>query len=71
MLQFCVLRTHGVKLSENWITFEPSPHIKSPLEIYVYAYKCLKNIGIVTKFGMSVCFANQNYVHKLSVLRTL
>ena len=35
----CVLRNHGVKFSENRITFDRSPYIKSALEIQVYAYK--------------------------------
>ena len=34
-----VPRNHGVKFGENRITFNPSPHIKSPLEIHVYVYK--------------------------------
>ena len=60
MNQFCVLRNHAV----NRITFDHSPHIKSPLEIHVYAYKWLKNIGIVMTLGINVYFVNLNHVTK-------
>ena len=56
--QFGILRNHG----ENWITFDPCPHIKSPLQIHVYAYKWLKNIGIVVNFSMNVYFVNLNHI---------
>ena len=54
MDKLCVLRNHGVKFVENWITFDRSPHIKTPLEIHVCDYKWLRNIGIVMKFGMNL-----------------
>ena len=54
MNQSCVPENHGVKFGENQITFDPSSHIKFPLQIHDYAYKWLKNIGIVIKFGMKV-----------------
>ena len=60
MNQFCVLRKSYVKFGKNRITFDPSLHIKSLLEIHVYAYKWLKNIDIVMKFGMKVYFVNLN-----------
>ena len=50
------VRNHGVKFGENRITFDPSPHIKSPLEIHVYAHKWPKNIGIIMKFGINRIF---------------
>ena len=62
MDQFCVFGNHGVKFGLNWIPFDPSPLIKSPLETHVYAYKWLKNIGIAIKFGMNVYFVNINHV---------
>ena len=46
MDQFCALKNHSVNYDENWIIFDPRAHIKSPLEINVYNYKWLKNIGI-------------------------
>ena len=36
-LNSSVIQNHGVKFGENWITFDPNPHIKSILEINVYA----------------------------------
>ena len=60
----CVLRNHSEKYGENLITFDRSPHIKFPLEIHVYAYKWLKNIGIVMKFGMNAYFINLNRIAK-------
>ena len=57
MHQFCVLRNQSIKFGENQITFNPSPHIKSPLEILVYAYKRLK-----MKFGMNMYFVNLNHI---------
>ena len=65
MDQFFLLRNLGVKLGENRITFDASLHIKSPLQIHIYAYKWLKNIGIVKKFGMNVHFINLNHIIKL------
>ena len=56
MDQFGILRYCFVNFGENRIAFDPSPHIKSPLEIHVYSYKWLKNIGIVMKFCMNVYF---------------
>ena len=32
--KFWILRNHGVKFGKNKITFDLSPHIKSPLEIH-------------------------------------
>ena len=64
MNQFCVLRNHFVKFGENWITFHSNPYIKSPLEIYLYAYKWLKNIDSVMKFGMNMYFLNLNLIIK-------
>ena len=64
--QLFLLRNHSEKFSENWITFNASPHIKSPLEIHVYAYKWLKTIGIVMKFVMKMYFVNLNYITKFS-----
>ena len=46
------------------IAFDPSPHIKSPLEINVYCYKWLKNIGIMMKFDMNVYFVNLKHIAK-------
>ena len=40
--QMFLIGDHSVKLGENRITFDPCPHIKSPFEIHVYAYKWLK-----------------------------
>ena len=65
MDQFCILRNHGVIFNENQITFNPCPRITSPLHIHVYAYKCLKNIGIVMKFSMNVYFVNLNHITKI------
>ena len=59
--QFCLLRNHGVRFGGNRITFTPNPHIKSPLEIHVYAYIWFKNIGIMMKSGMNVYFLNLNH----------
>ena len=56
MDKFCVPGNHGVKFGENRITFDPSPCIKSPLEIHVNAYKWLKTS--VMKFNMNVYFIN-------------
>ena len=70
MDQFCI-RNHGVKFGENRITFDPTPHIKSPLEIHVCAYKWLKNIGIVMEFGMNVYFVNLNHVTKYCYGRSI
>ena len=64
MDKFCILRNHGLKFGENWTAFISSPHIKSPIEIHVNAYKCLKNIGIVMKFGVTVYFVNLNHIAK-------
>ena len=44
------------------VKFDPSPRIKSPLLIYVYANKWLKNIGMVMKFGKNVYFVNLNHI---------
>ena len=62
--QFLTLKNHGVKFDENWITFDPSPHLKSPLEFHVNTYKRLKNIGIVKKFGLIMYFVNLNHSTK-------
>ena len=66
--QFCVQRNHSVKFSENQITFDPSPHIKLPLplhlEINVYAYKWLKRIGIIVKFGSYEYLVILNHITK-------
>ena len=64
MDQFFIWRYHGVKFVENWITFDPCPYIKFPLQFHVYAYKWLKNIGFVMKCGMKVYFVNLNHVTK-------
>ena len=64
MDQFCIVKNHGVKFDENRITFDPSPLIKPPLEIYIYAYKWLKNIGIMINIGMSTYFINLNHITK-------
>ena len=41
-----------IKFSMEQFTFDPSPHIMSPLEIHVYAYHlCFKNSDKM-KFGM-------------------
>ena len=69
--QFCVLGNHGVKFGENRITFDPSPHIKSPFKIHVYAYKGLKNIGIVMKFGINVYYVNLNHITKFCYGRSI
>ena len=53
-----------VKFVENRIKFDSSPNRKSPLEIHVYAYKWLKNVGIVMKFGIDVYFVNLNHIAK-------
>ena len=65
--QFYILRNYGVKFGENRITFDPSPHIKSPLETHGYAYKWLKNIGVMMKFDMSVYFGNLNHINHIKV----
>ena len=65
MDQLFLLKSHGVKFGEDRITFDPRPHIKFPLEIPVYAYKWLKNIHIVMKFGMNVYFVNLNLTYLL------
>ena len=74
MDQFYVLRNHGEKFAENRITFGSGPHRKSPLEIHVYAYKRLKNIGIMMRFGINVYFVNLNRIAKfcygLSIIPT-
>ena len=62
--QFYVQGNHSAKFDQNRITFDPSPHIKFPLEINVYTYKWLKNIGIVMKYGVNVCFVNLNHIAK-------
>ena len=62
--QFFILRNQGEKFVENRITFDPCPHIKSPLQIYVYAYKWLKNIGIVMISGINLYFVNLNHITK-------
>ena len=64
MDQFGVLGNHGVKFGENRLAFGPSPHIKSPLGIYVCSYKLLINIGTVMKFGMNIYFVNLNRIAK-------
>ena len=64
MDQFYALRNHSAKFGENRVTFDSSPHIKSPLEIQVCAYKWLRNIGIVMKFGIYVYFVNLNHITK-------
>ena len=69
MDQRCVLGNHGVKFGENWITLDH--YIKSPLEIYVYSYKWVKNIGIVMKFGMNVYFVYLNHITKFFYGRKL
>ena len=71
MNQCCVLRNHGVKFGINRITFDLSPHIKSPLEIHIYSYKRLKNIDIVTKFSMNVYFVNVNNIAKFCYSRSI
>ena len=71
MDQFCVLRNHGVQFSEKRITFDRSAHIKSALEIHVYAYKWLKNIGIMIKFVMKVYFVNLNHIAKFFYVRSI
>ena len=71
MDQFCVLRNHGVKFGKNRITFDPSPHIKSPLEIHFYAYNWLKHIGIMMKFGMNMYFINLNHIAKFCYGRSI
>ena len=71
MDKFCVLRSHGVKFGENRITFDRSAHINSPLEIHVYAYKWLHNIGNVMKFGMKMYFVNLNYIAKFCYGRSI
>ena len=62
MDQLYILRNHGVKVGKNQITFAPCPHRKSPLQIHVSAYKCLKDIGSVMKFSIKVYFVNQNHI---------
>ena len=64
-------RNHGIKFGESRITFDPIPHIKSSLEIHVYACKSLKNIGIVMKLGMKVYFVNLNHIIKICYGRSL
>ena len=71
MPKFCILRNYAVKFGENRITFVRSPHIKSPLEIHVYAYKWLKGIGIVMKFSMNVNFVNLNHITKFRYGRSI
>ena len=71
MDQFCVLRNYGVEFGENRIAFDPSPHIKFTLEIHVYFYKLLKNIGIVMKFGMNVYSVNVNHTIKFCYGRSI
>ena len=61
----------NVMFGENWITFDPSPHVKSPLEIQIYDYKRLKNIGILMKFSMDAYFVNLNYITELCYGRSL
>ena len=56
IFQFRILKNHGEMFGENRITFDPSLHIKSPLEIRVCIYKWFKNFGIVMKFSMKVYF---------------
>ena len=65
------LRNHGVKFDKNQIAFDPSPYKKSPLEIHIYAYKLLKNIGIVKKFRMNVYFINLNHITKFCYNRSI
>ena len=71
MDKFSVLRNHNAKFGENRITFDRSPHIKSPLEIHVYAYKWLKHIVIVMKFGMTIYFVNLNHIAKFCYGRSI
>ena len=71
MDQFCALRNNGVQFGENRITFDRRPHIKSPLEIHVYDYKWLKNIGIVMKFGVNVYFVNLSHITKFCYGRSI
>ena len=76
MIKFCldqsyVPRNHGVKFGENRITFDRSPHKKSPLEIHVYAYKWFKNIGIMMKFNMNAYFVNLNHIAKFCYGRSI
>ena len=63
-LKIALIFYHGVKFGENRITFYRSPHIRSYLAIHVYAYKRLKNIGIVMKFSMNMYFVNLNHIAK-------
>ena len=71
MDQFWRLRNLGVKFGENWITLDLSRQIKSALEIHVYAYKWLKNNGIVVKFGMNMYFINLNHITKCCYDRSI
>ena len=71
MYKFCILRNHGVKFGENRITFKNSPNINFLLEIHVYAYKWLKNVGIVMKFGTNVYFVNLNHIAEFCYTRSI
>ena len=54
-----------VIMKRSWQNpLDPSPHIKSPEEIYIYAYRYLKNIDIVTKVDMKTYFVNLNHITK-------